>query len=325
MSILAGDVGGTKTVLGLFDPTGPRPRPLAVRTFQTLDYPGLASMLTDFREQHARGVAIDSACFGVAGPVIGARAQLTNVPWEIDRAETADTLGTRRVRLLNDLEATAYALALLEPSELLVLQMGDESRGGNRALIAAGTGLGEALLHRVNDRFVPSPTEAGHADFAARNEQEIKLVRQLIQKLGRAEVEQVVSGRGLVNIARVTHAVPCAVLEHESSSVAPSAISEAALGRRCKDCVAALGMFIEAYGAEAGNLALRSMATGGVFVGGGIAPKILEVIADGRFIRAFADKAPFDQMLRAIPVKVVLNDQAGLIGAASCGWSLLAR
>jgi glucokinase len=182
-------------------------------------------------------------------------------------------------------------------------------------LIAAGTGLGEALLHDVDGRLVPSPTEAGHADFAARTELEIGLLKDLIRRFGRAEVEHVVSGSGLVNIHRMTHQAPC-LLVHEDSPDAPAIISATALEKRCRGCTAALEMFVDAYGAEAGNLALRSIATAGIFVGGGIAPKILPALTDGRFIRAFVDKAPFEDMLRRIPVRVVLNDEAGLLGAA---------
>ena len=315
MSILAGDVGGTKTLLGLFDPQAPRPRPLAVRSFTTLDYADLRAMISDFStDPTVRGVHVDVACFGIAGPVIDGSGTLTNVPWTVVAGDISSAFNIRRVRLLNDLQATAYAVQVLEPSELHVLQEG-EPRGGNEALIAAGTGLGEALLHDVEGRFISSPTEAGHADFSARTESEIRLLRDLIQRFGRAEVEHVVSGPGLVNIHRTTHRVPCLVVEEDSPD-APSDITAAALARRCQGCMDALGMFVDAYGAEAGNLALRSLATAGVFIGGGIAPKILPALTDGRFIRAFFDKAPFEDMLRRIPVRVILNDQAGLLGAA---------
>ena len=322
--ILAGDIGGTKTVLGLFDRAPDRPRPVVVRTFPTLEYPSLTAILSAFSAEPAvKGADVETATFGVAGPVTGETAKLTNVPWLVDTRDIASSFDIRRVRLLNDLEAMAHSVLLLERSEVVVLQEGTIAADGNMALIAAGTGLGEAVLHLVGGQLVPMATEAGHADFAARNEREIDLLRDLIQRFGHAEVEHVVSGRGLVNAHRVTHSGPCIAVDDESDPKAPAAISAAALERRCRGCVDALNMFVEAYGAEAGNLALRSVATGGVFVGGGIAPKILPVMTDGRFIRAFLDKMPpFSELLANIPVKIILNEEAALLGAAVHARSL---
>ena len=184
-------------------------------------------------------------------------------------------------------------------------------------MIAAGTGLGEAFLHRVDGRFVAQPSEAGHADFAARTDRDIVLLRHLVARYGRAQVEHVVSGRGLLNIHRVTHTGPCAAAVDLDDPDAPAAISTAALNNRCPGCVEALSLFVEAYGAEAGNLALRTVSTGGVFIGGGIAPKILPALTTGAFLRAFRAKAPFEAMLEAVPVKIILNADAGLLGAAS--------
>jgi glucokinase len=189
-------------------------------------------------------------------------------------------------------------------------------RGGNIGLIAAGTGLGQALLHNIDGRFVPSASEAGHADFAARTEREIALTRDLVRRYGRADVEHVVSGRGLVNIHRVAHRESCTAEVDLESPDAPGAISAAALERRCAGCVETLDMFVEAYGAESGNLALRSVSTGGMFIGGGIAPKLLAMLTNGAFMRAFLAKPPLDRMLSAMPVKVILNAESGLLGAA---------
>ena len=320
--LLAGDIGGTKTLLGLFDAAPARPRAIVVRSFGTLDYPDLQTMIGEFMKigeavdavaEHGR---IESACFGVAGPVVGETVKVTNVPWFVDARQVAAAFGLARVALLNDLEALAHAVPTLRESETHVLQEGEALRGGNIGLIAAGTGLGQALLHNIDGRFVPSASEAGHADFAARTEREIALTRDLVQRYGRADVEHVVSGRGLVNIHRVAHRNPCTAAVDLESPDAPSAISTAALEHRCSGCVETLDMFVEAYGAEAGNLALRNVATGGVFVGGGIAPKILPALANGAFIRAFRDKPPLDTMLASIPVKVILNPEAGLLGAA---------
>jgi glucokinase len=315
--LLAGDIGGTKTLLGLFDPVPARPRPLAVRVFPTLDFDDLTTMIAAFLDEDpTRAASIESACFGVAGPVIGDIAELTNVPWLVDARRVATKFKLRHVSLLNDLHAMAYSVPVLRAAEVHALQQGRAVGGGNRALIAAGTGLGEALLHYVDGRFIPSPSEGGHADFAARTERDILLLRDLIERYGRADVERVVSGPGLTNVHRVTHRGPCEASIDLEDPDAPMAISAAALDRRCDGCVEALELFVEAYGAEAGNLALRTVATGGVFIGGGIAPKILPALTDGRFMRAFREKAPLEAMLEAMPVKVILNTEAGLLGAA---------
>jgi glucokinase len=320
--LLAGDIGGTKTLLGLFDNAPTRPRPVLVRSFGTLDHADLQTMVAEFlketvvgRARAAHG-AIESACFGVAGPIVGDTVKVTSVPWFVDARLVAAALGLPRVALLNDLEALAHAVPVLHASETHALQDGEALHGGNIGLIAAGTGLGQALIHDVNGRFVPSASEAGHADFAARTEREIALVRDLTRRYGRADVEHVVSGRGLVNIHRVAHQQVCAAAVDLESHDAPAAISAAAMARTCPGCVETLDVFVEAYGAEAGNLALRSVSTGGLYVGGGIAPKILPALTTGVFMRAFRAKPPLDQMLAAMPVKVILNAEAGLLGAA---------
>jgi glucokinase len=316
--LLAGDIGGTKTLLGLFDPRGARPQPILVRSFGTLDYADLPSMVDEFLREGAAGPsAIEAACFGVAGPVIDESADLTNVPWRVDARQVVRRFGLKRVSLLNDLQAMAYAVPVLRDAEVHVLQEGEPVRGGNMALIAAGTGLGEALLHNLEGRLIPSPSEGGHADFPARNEREFTLARDLIARYGRADVEHVISGRGFLNLHRVAHREPCAARIDLADPDAPAHISTAALEGRCAGCREALDVFVEAYGAEAGNMALRGVATGGVFVGGGIAPKILPALTTGAFMRAFREKPPLDAMLAAMPVKVILNEEAGLLGAAA--------
>ena len=316
--ILAADIGGTKTLVGLFEAGTLRPRPLSVRSFSTLDFSDLPSMLAAVtRDAPGTDAHIESACFGVAGPIAGDTAQLTNVPWRVDARQVADVLGLTRVRLLNDLEAMACGVSVLHDSELQTLQKGEASGTGNIAVIAAGTGLGQALLHNVGGRLIPSPSEAGHADFAARTDAEMALARDLIARQGHAAVEDVVSGPGLVNIHRSTHtASACTAAIDLAQADAPAAISRAALDRRCRGCVDALDLFVNAYGAEAGNLALRTVATGGVYVGGGIAPKILPALISGGFLRAFRAKPPFEPMLDRIPVRVILNAETGLLGAA---------
>jgi glucokinase len=316
--ILAGDIGGTKTLLGLFDAAPVRPRSITVHSFNTLDYGDLPSMISAFmRAADVPPRAIDRACFGVAGPVIDDAATLTNVPWRVDARSVASAFTIGRAFLLNDLEAMAWSVPVLREAEVHVLQEGVALRGGNIALIAAGTGLGQAMLHSVDGRFVPSPSEGGHADFAARNDREVALMRALTARYGRAEVEHVVSGRGLINVHQVAHGKePCRAAIDLDAADAPALITRAALDRVCAGCVDTLEMFVDAYGAEAGNVALRTVSTGGVFIGGGIAPKILPALTTGRFLRAFAAKPPLEDMLKTMPVKIILNSDAALLGAA---------
>jgi glucokinase len=322
--ILAGDIGGTSTRLGIFDPAGPRPRQLALQVFTTLDFTDLPSMIAAFLgATTTAGRAVDRACFGVAGPVERDSAQLTHVPWRVDGPEVARAFGLKRVRVVNDLVAMAHSVPVLDASELHTLQRGIPVEGGNMTLIAAGTGLGIALLHNVDGRFIPSASEGGHIDFAARTEREIVLLRDLTARFGRAEVEHVVAGQGLVNIHRVAHHGPCLAAVDLDDPDAPAAISKAALDRRCTGCVEVLEFFVESYGAEAGNMALGMMATAGVYIGGGIAPKILPALETGTFLNAFRAKGAFAPMLAKMPVNVILNAEAGLLGAAVVGGAEL--
>ena len=316
--LLAGDIGGTKTLLGLFEPGNERPEPAHVRRFTTVDFDSLDDMVAGFLEQagHAR---VEAACFGVAGPVVGDTARLTNVPWRISAMDTQERFGLSDVRLLNDLQAMGYAVAVLRDDELAVLQEGDAAPDGNGALIAAGTGLGEAMLHNIDGRFVPASSEGGHADFAPRTDREIGLLSDLVRLHGRAEYEMVLSGPGLVNIHRFLHPKGCPVVKSTDPDEidAPAEITTSALEHRCPRCVETLDLFIAVYRAEAGNLALRSLATAGVYLGGGIAPKILPALKQGGFIEAFRTKEPMQDLLAAVPVKVILNPRAGLLGAAT--------
>lgn len=316
--ILAGDVGGTKTLLGLFSGRPSRPEPIAVQSFPTTSYPDLSQVISAFaNHERVRGTRVQAAAFGVAGPVLGQTATLTNVPFRIDAGEIGRAFEIPRVRLLNDLQAMAYSVTALADSEVHVLQAGEQRPSGNIGLIAAGTGLGEAAVYRTPAGLFPAPTEAGHGDWAARNERDIVVLRALIARFGRAQVEDVLSGPGLVNLHRITHQDhACTAIDDDTNPHAAALISNAALERRCAGCVEALDIFVSAYGAEAGNLALRTVATGGLFVGGGIAPKIMAALIDGRFMRAFLDKQPFKEMLSKVPVKIILNQDAALLGAA---------
>jgi glucokinase len=320
--ILAGDVGGTKTLMGLFRlGSGDRPSPSVIREFATLDFDSLGEIVDAFFDD-VGDQPVHAACVGAAGPVTGLVARLTNVPWLVDGARLAERLDDCPVALLNDLEAMAYAVPLLDDDELAVLQEGVPAPNGNAALIAAGTGLGEALLHNVDGRFVPSASEGGHADFAARTPRELALVAELTRMYGRVDNERVISGPGLVNLFRFTHGshdlrTACRVIRPATDPAdLPAEIAKSAVSGRCEQCTEALDMFVDAYGAEAGNHALRSAATAGIYLGGGIAPKLLPVLERGTFLAAFCDKEPLTDMLRTMPVFVILNPQAGLIGAA---------
>lgn len=315
--LLAGDVGGTKTLLGLFERGDPRPRPIATHTYLTNAFNSFTEILDAFARDVNRSFTVDTAVAGVAGPVVGNTARLTNIAWEVTAAELARRFGTACVCLLNDLEALANSADLLTTDELAVLQNGVPRTDGNAVVIAAGTGLGEAYVHRVNGRLRPFPSEGGHADFAPRTDREIELLRMLRAEYGRAEVEHVLSGPGLLNLHRFTHqGRACAAIRGLDEIGAPAGVSQAALDRTCEPCVDALSIFVNAYGAEAGNLALRGVATAGVFVGGGIAPKILPALQDGRFIEAFRAKGVMSDLVAQVPVKVILNPEAGLLGAA---------
>jgi glucokinase len=321
--LLAGDLGGTKTLLGLFKGGDRRPRPVATRTYPTQQFGSFTAILDAFVRDLGRGLDIEAAAIGVAGPVVDQRARLTNIDWDVTTAEIARRLDTRRVALLNDLEVTAQSIPVLNDEELVVLQPGAAKGEGNAVVIAAGTGLGEAYLRRIDGRLVPVPSEGGHADFAARTDREIDFLRMLRERFGRAEVEQVLSGPGLVNLHRFTHGGDdCDAVRGLEPHEMPAAISAAALDGRCPTCGEALSMFVEAYGAETGNLALRGVATGGVFIGGGIAPKILPALQDGRFMEAFRAKAPMTELLSAMPVHVIMNPDAGLLGAAVAAQDL---
>jgi len=315
--ILAGDVGGTKTLLGLFDVADRRPAQRLSCSYVTSDYPSFTAILDAFERDIGHRVTVDAVAAGVAGPVVANVARLTNIAWDISAAEIARRLGTPRVQLLNDLEAMANGVDVLTPDEFVLLQEGIARSDANAAVIAAGTGLGAAFLHRVNGRLVPMPSESGHADFAARTDRELELVRMLRELYGRAEVEHVLSGPGLLNLHRFTHrGGECEMLAGVDPRDAPARVSMAGLSGRCQGCAEAMRMFVVAYGAEAGNMALRGLAMSGLYIGGGIAPKILPALTGGAFMEAFLAKEPMRELLTRVPVKVIVNPETGLLGAA---------
>jgi glucokinase len=322
--ILAGDLGGTKTLLGLFERAQRRPRPLFARGYPTQEFDSFTAILHAFARDVGEPFEIEAAAVGVAGPIVDQHVRLTNIAWDVSATEISSHLNVHRVALLNDLEAMATSVALLEGGEVVVLQRGEANTSGNAAVIAAGTGLGQAYLHRVNGRLLAVASEGGHADFAPRTDREFELARMLRDSNGRAEVEQVISGPGLVNIHRLTHGgQSCASVEGIAPAEQPAAISEGALSKRCERCGEALEIFVEAYGAEAGNLGLRGVATAGVYLGGGIAPKILPALENGRFIQAFRAKAPMADLVAAMPVSVIVKQDAGLLGAAIAAQRLI--
>jgi glucokinase len=321
--LLAGDVGGTKTLLGLFERAKQRPRPVTIHSYSTGRFTSFSEILDAFAQDVGYPFDVDAAAAGVAGPVTGDRARLTHIPWEVSAGEMTARFSTTRVRLLNDLEAMAASADLLTPDEVAVLQQGVARTDGNAAILAAGTGLGQAYLHRVDGRLRPMASEGGHGDFAPRTDREVELWRMLHDEYGRVEVEHILCGPGLLNLHRFTHGLrECVALRGVAAASGPAAISQAALSARCPECVEALAIFVSVYGAEAGNLALRAVATSGVYIGGGMAPRILPAIQDGRFIEAFRAKGAMSALVAQVPVRVILNPEAALLGAAVCAQEM---
>ena len=317
--ILAGDVGGTKVHLALYDFKEGKLEYARDERYPAKDYAGLEEIVKKF----LGGAKVDAACFGVPGPVRNGRLRLTNLPWTLDSRELSTSLGITHVFLINDLEANGYGVAELAPDQIFTLAEGDASQVGNRALIAAGTGLGEGLLIWNGHGHVPYPSEGGHSDYAPRNEDEIDLLRFLKQKYdGRISFERVVSGMGLTNVydflSEVRGVEVPKWLGVRMAAEDPNAvITECALAAKSEICEKALNMFVSAYGAEAGNLARKVLSVGGVYVGGGIAPRILEKLKDGTFMKAFTDKGRLSQLLINMPVRIILESRAALLGAAS--------
>ncbi len=316
--VLAGDVGGTKTWLGVFACDGARPTAVETQRFATLQYDGLAPIIASFLEQTGTVDRIVAACVGVAGPVRDNVSRLTNVGWRINGSALAERFGFPTVRVLNDLEAMAYALPWLAAHELAVIQPGRPVTGGTAAVIAPGTGLGEACLTTVGNRRRAMPSEAGHTDFAARTARELELVASVTATEGRIALEDVVSGPGLVTLHRFTHqATRCSGTPLPGDPARqPAAVTASALTGTCDACREALDLFVAALGAEAGNLALRTLPTGGLFVGGGIAPRILPVLRSTGFLDALSSKGTMRTLVEQIPVFVILEPQVALIGAA---------
>ena len=320
--ILAGDVGGTKVHLALYDFIDGKLKYTQDKQYPAKEYSGLEEIVKEFLGNDK----VTAACFGVPGPVRDGRLRLTNLPWTLDSRELSIGLGIQHVFLINDLEANGYGVAELSADQIYTLSEGDPGQTGNRALIAAGTGLGEGILAWNGRIHVPYPSEGGHTDYGPRNEDEIDLLRFLQQKYnGRVSYERVISGMGMTNIYEFLREVrgmeePKWLAERIAAAHDPnSVITEMALSAKSEICEKAMDMFVSAYGAEAGNLALKVLSVGGLYVGGGIAPRILEKIKDGTFMKSFVDKGRLSQLLINMPVRIILESRAALLGAAAFG------
>ena len=320
--ILAGDIGGTWTRLALFERQDGQLVMAVDKTYRSRDYDGLAQVVRQFEQDHRRG-SIEHAAFGVAGPVRGGQAKATNLPWLIDCARLAHELDLKveNVDLINDLAANAWGAVALTPEDLTVLNEGVPDAAGNAAVIAAGTGLGEAGLFWDGQRHRVFASEGGHVDFAPRNELEIELLRYLLARYSRVSYERVLSGPGLRNIYRFLRDTGRGeesqqIVEAMRKADPAAVISREALSGDDALCVQALDLFVAIYGAAAGNLALKLMASAGVYVGGGIAPYIIEKLKDPTFMGAFTGKGRMKDLLQEMPVRVITNDQTALLGAA---------
>lgn len=320
MHVLAGDIGGTKTLLQIAEFDGTAMKVLAEQRFDSRAYPGLAPMAYEFLATQGR-LGIERACFGVAGPVSGTasrqHASLTNLPWRMDSDELAQSLGLTHVRLINDFQALGYGIDALDRDSVEPLQEVAGEAGGPRLVIGAGTGLGVAFLHHVGTHYEVFPTEAGHMDFAPTDEDQDDLLTWLRRQHERVSYERVVSGMGIEDTFRF-------FLEREGRNDHPAlnapdisaAVSAAASDGHDPLAVRTLALFVDAYGSVAGNLALAALARGGVYVAGGIAPKILPMLKDGRFMAAFNRKGRMAPLTRTMPVYVITDPKAGLLGAA---------
>jgi glucokinase len=317
--ILAGDIGGTHTRLAFLERKDGRLTIVVEDTFSSREFASLEAVLQSFLASHP--LPITHACFGIAGPVRHGRSDATNLPWVVESTRVAHELALKRVGLINDLEANAWGIAVLEAKDFVVLNQGASDASGNAAIISAGTGLGEAGLYWDGKQQRPFATEGGHADFAPRNHLEMELLEYLLKQFQRVSYERVVSGPGLLNIYHFLRdsgrgEEPPWLAEQMRAQDPGAVISRAALNGKSDLCAQALGLFVSGYGAEAGNLALKIMATGGVFLGGGIAPRIVQKLMEPPFLNAFTAKGRMKPLLQSMPVRVILNDRTALLGAA---------
>jgi len=327
--LLVGDTGGTKTSLAIFaDEGGPR-APIAQATYPSARYSGLDEVVRDFLSE--TNYTADRACFGVSGPVVEGSATITNLPWVLDESDLQAALGIRSVRLLNDLTAIACAVPFLADQELHTLNVGDPIPHGVLAVIAPGTGLGEAFLTWDGSRYRPQPSEGGHASFAPVSLVQVELLHYLFGRFAHVSSERVCSGSGIPNIyayLRDSKRAPepawlaqaIAAAPHPTPIIVQAALDES---RPSELCAATLRTFVSILGGEAGNLALKVLATGGVYLGGGIPPRMVSLLEDPDFLESFRGKGRMADLLESIPVHVILNPNAALLGAACVGFGLI--
>ena len=317
--ILAGDVGGTKCNLALFAETNGKLEFVFRERFASKGFAQFDLIIREFTRRasdHLNGRKIEAAGFGVAGPVINNQIHATNLPWIVDAKTLAEEVGVKSVVLVNDLGATGHSLQHLPPEDFCVLNQGSPLAGASRALLAAGTGLGEGILFWDGNRYKVVPSEGGHSDFSPRTDQQIELLKFMRHRYPQVSWELILSGRGFRTLHEfIAPSVKHPIFEDPDADPAPF-ITKSGLERSCPVCVETLDLWTNIYGAEAGNLALKVLALGGVYVAGGIAVKILPKMTDGTFFNAFKDKWHFEKMLLDVPVKIVLNESAPLIGAA---------
>jgi len=318
--ILAGEIGGTHARLAAFETEGNKLNNVIDTTFESQQHSGLAEIITEFVKKN--GVPVDMACFGVAGPVRGGRCKISNLSWIIDSRELAKQLKLNSVGLLNDLEAYAYGIDALDDKDFITLNEGSEDAEGNRAVVSARTGLGVAGLYWDGRRHHPFACEGGHTNFAPRNDLEEELLRYLRKKYTRVSYERIASGPGIKNVYDFLCETGKAEepdwlkAQMQDSADAPALISRFASEDKAPICDQTMSMFVSVYGAHAGDCALTFMSTGGIFIGGSIAAKNLAKMRDPVFMESFLDKGRMSELLKDMPVKVVLNDDAGILGAA---------
>jgi glucokinase len=323
--ILAGDVGGTKVHLALYNFVGGRLAKVRDHKFPAHEFATLDDVVKAFQAQGKDEPEVVAACFGCPGPVRDGRLKLTNLPWTLDARDLQKSLGIEHIFLINDLEANGYGIPELAPESLYTLHEGDSKAVGHRGLVSAGTGLGEALLiwNGMTHTHQPLPSEGGHVDWAARNDREIALLQYLRKTLnGRVSTERVVSGLGMKNIYAFLRddqkmEEPQWLKDRMSSEDPNAVIGQCGEDGSSKICAQTLQMFVSAYGAEAGNVGLKLMAMGGIYLGGGIAPKIQKTMENGEFLKAFLDKGRLSPLLQSVPVRVILDDTCALLGAAA--------
>jgi len=326
MAYLAGDIGGTKTHLAWYREDNGKPECVKEQKFPSKNYVNLRMIVQEFLE--GEKAEIDRACFGIAGPVKKGKSQTTNLPWLVDAERLSSELSIEKVALINDLEANAYGLKVLSDDEFFVLNKGDPTAQGNQAMVSPGTGLGEAGIYFDGKEHRPFAGEGGHADFAPTSELEDELLKYLRKKFKTVSYERILSGPGLYNVYQFfidtkKEREKASILEEIQSGNSPVIISKLGIEEKSPACVRTLQLFASIYGAEAGNMALKIFAIGGVFLGGGIAPKILEVIKRGEFMDSFTRKGRFEGLLSSIPVKVVLNDKTALLGSMYYAQNLI--